>query len=639
MANQYTLFNNGTFELGTATLSFRNAGQSTVIGNAVDSNLDAFEGVKSLRVHSTIPYFGGPSNNAYGHIMPYLRVTTGGGPNVISLVVGNKYRARCRVKTPSGAPIANPEAMILLGGFSISGLQVSQLAISTPSVGKRRFLYTGPGTNGAFGFIEMTGTYVSNATDSWIELEYIWIEQPGTSMVNYLTVSVELYKININGTNPAATLDLTVGGTVNNQILANGDLFIDKITIDQVIGCDLALGVPSYTKTDETAEDADDGSITANATSSFTREYSLDGVTWQLSNNFPGLAPGTYTVFIRDSNGCTTQIDDITINPFVPGPPPPPPAPGPLVINSKPVNRYNFISWYTSVGTTTFTSIECFNCCWDLPKGYDVDKDFQRFHAPIMAWNEVNAFYINFDIPATDPTFSDFRLGLFNQSGMVNPNIGALSRHDVTTDNYNIYAGSVIIPDSVAPGVYRMMIYRLTDGVVLWTSNDIEVMDSSIAPCESVKLEYRHSYNIYKYYYELFDSNFLNRIRLRLYRIDENTEGELVQYRGASNGRLRNRSFELDKFIVLEAYWFDDLAHRGMFVLQVHGLIAVNDVLYLPKSLYKREFDAKKKLDKGRLELFEQDFSTANRYKPLTTITLIGSEDPLLLGNTGFLKL
>ena len=33
-------------------------------------------------------------------------------------------------------------------------------------------------------------------------------------------------------------------------------------------------------------------------------EYSLNGITWQASNNFPGLIAGTYTVYYREINGC-----------------------------------------------------------------------------------------------------------------------------------------------------------------------------------------------------------------------------------------------------------------------------------------------------------------------------------------------
>ena len=40
-------------------------------------------------------------------------------------------------------------------------------------------------------------------------------------------------------------------------------------------------------------------------------EYSLDGTTWQASNNFTGLVAGTYTIYYREANGCqgTLSID------------------------------------------------------------------------------------------------------------------------------------------------------------------------------------------------------------------------------------------------------------------------------------------------------------------------------------------
>lgn len=46
-------------------------------------------------------------------------------------------------------------------------------------------------------------------------------------------------------------------------------------------------------------------------------EYSIDGSTYQSSNSFPSLLPGSYTVYIRDSFGCVTTkdfiIDGVTV--------------------------------------------------------------------------------------------------------------------------------------------------------------------------------------------------------------------------------------------------------------------------------------------------------------------------------------
>jgi hypothetical protein len=41
--------------------------------------------------------------------------------------------------------------------------------------------------------------------------------------------------------------------------------------------------------------------------------YSIDGVTFQASNNFTGLTQGTYTITIRDANDCTSITNTITI--------------------------------------------------------------------------------------------------------------------------------------------------------------------------------------------------------------------------------------------------------------------------------------------------------------------------------------
>src|SRR4029077_13362172 len=55
------------------------------------------------------------------------------------------------------------------------------------------------------------------------------------------------------------------------------------------------------------------GSVTdaaAGGTSPYT--YSKDGITFQASGTFNGLAAGSYTITVKDNNGCTTT-QDVTI--------------------------------------------------------------------------------------------------------------------------------------------------------------------------------------------------------------------------------------------------------------------------------------------------------------------------------------
>ncbi|WP_373072050.1 hypothetical protein, partial [Zeaxanthinibacter enoshimensis] len=45
-------------------------------------------------------------------------------------------------------------------------------------------------------------------------------------------------------------------------------------------------------------------------------EYSIDGITYGPSNTFPGLTNGTYTITVRDNNGCAFNSDSVTISPL-----------------------------------------------------------------------------------------------------------------------------------------------------------------------------------------------------------------------------------------------------------------------------------------------------------------------------------
>jgi gliding motility-associated-like protein len=47
------------------------------------------------------------------------------------------------------------------------------------------------------------------------------------------------------------------------------------------------------------------------ATGDGNYEYSLDGINYQDSNNFSGLASGSYTVYVRDKNGCGITKNDV----------------------------------------------------------------------------------------------------------------------------------------------------------------------------------------------------------------------------------------------------------------------------------------------------------------------------------------
>ncbi|WP_421823969.1 T9SS type B sorting domain-containing protein [Flagellimonas oceanensis] len=105
---------------------------------------------------------------------------------------------------------------------------------------------------------------------------------------------------------------LTLGGDYNYTVTdANGCEFTDIFTINEAVAPELEI-VPN----DICYDDAVGLTLTANviAGGDGNYEYSLNGGPFITNNVFSGLAPGDYTIDIRDGNGCTDS-ESITIDP------------------------------------------------------------------------------------------------------------------------------------------------------------------------------------------------------------------------------------------------------------------------------------------------------------------------------------
>ncbi len=405
------------------------------------------------------------------------------------------------------------------------------------------------------------------------------------------------------------------------------------------ITCDLALGSPAYNKINETAEDADDGAITVFATSSFYIQYSLDGITYQSSNVFTGLAPGSYDIYLQDTKGCELQILDVVILEFDPVDPPDPVEGDELIIDARPVNSNNFVLWFNAFGDTAFNSTTITNCINGLPKPYRLNKRKGINHYPCIVNGEQFSFYINFDTDYKNPNFTSLRLNVINIYGNVQSAVAQLYQVMAADGvSYFIYASPTLA--GLTPGCYRLALVDVDDdGRILFVSQEIKVITTDISKQETIRVQYKNSVNNYRYLYESIP-DYINQIRLRINVLEENPEGELTQYRAVSSGKLRNVYVELDLAIKLETYYFDDLAHKAVFTFQVCDYIFFNEKAYLVKGLYKPDWgNPAKTTSKGVLEVYEQDFSTANRYGVKESIVIVGSDDPLLLGDGGYIKL
>jgi hypothetical protein len=407
---------------------------------------------------------------------------------------------------------------------------------------------------------------------------------------------------------------------------------INNIAILEFVppACDVIISLVATT--DETALDADDGTATVTATSADTLEYSINGIAYQASNEFEDIPPGDYIMRVRKVGGtCLTQ-QPFTINAYLA-----PPVAAPLVADMKPVNKHNFISWFSTIGKINFSSIDCDNCFWDLPNAYLLNKKPQR-HYPVVTNDEEFSFYINFRQDFAHPDFDSFRLDLISKTGLVQQNVAPLERVFQADDtNYFPYASVTL--NGVKPGIYRLAITNTNSAVpydVLFISNEIQVMTVAEAPKYTGRFSYSLSSNMYRYLWSELPSDWLLQIRLKCNLVGEDNDGELTQYRAATTGKLRNVANDLDRFITLEMYYFDKLAHRAMEVFQTNDFILVNGETYLVKDLYKRSFDVQAHTYKGTLELFEQDFSTINRYGAPDAIfvddPVLGSDDGNVIG-------
>jgi hypothetical protein len=75
-----------------------------------------------------------------------------------------------------------------------------------------------------------------------------------------------------------------------------------------------------------------------------------------------------------------------------------------------------------------------------------------------------------------------------------------------------------------------------------------------------------------------------------------------------------------------------------MYSFQAMETIIINGKDYVLKTAYKTAWSSKGlNVHKGSIELFEQEFSTQNKYGNPSTITIIGSDDSLLQADNGYL--
>jgi len=141
------------------------------------------------------------------------------------------------------------------------------------------------------GTIQTTPTSCSGANNGTITV----VPRNGTTPFQYSLNGGPLQSSNI-------FTNLSVGNYTINFIDANGCTAIN-------LPAQILAGQPltaSATHSDASCNGGSDGSITINPGNGVAPyQYSLDGINFQTSNIFNGLASGNYTLYAKDNNGCT----------------------------------------------------------------------------------------------------------------------------------------------------------------------------------------------------------------------------------------------------------------------------------------------------------------------------------------------
>lgn len=131
-------------------------------------------------------------------------------------------------------------------------------------------------------------------------------------------------KIIVNATGGVGTLLAFVNGSLplNLGTLINYPAGNYNVEVRDILGCskvrvvDVEEPAPlaiTTTKDDIPCEGGNDGEVTITPIGgNGAYEYSMDGSTWQASNSFTNLSPGTKTFYSRDFKGCT-ETESITI--------------------------------------------------------------------------------------------------------------------------------------------------------------------------------------------------------------------------------------------------------------------------------------------------------------------------------------
>ena len=267
------------------------------------------------------------------------------------------------------------------------------------------------------------------------------------------------------------------------------------------------------------------------------------------------------------------------------------------------INFTNFIRFYTNtVEDETVT----------LPRLALIDN---KVYCPVFVSGETAAFYINANVPFLDgDDINNLELRILKPDGTWANNLGVILQQVVLTSGYRLYA-SFVMP-VLANSQYQFQIFNTSTNTPKCISNWFQTLDIDTADSITASVVWRNSRSQYYYDWQSVPDLYC-RIRLHLSLQSYTPEGTVEQLQSVNSGRRRNLNRTVDKSVKLQTYYFDDGANDACIALFEADDIQINGKSYLAKTIYIPNARSNSKVSLGEIELYEQDFSTVNKYGQL----------------------
>ncbi|OOG19128.1 hypothetical protein BWD42_04040 [Sphingobacterium sp. CZ-UAM] len=261
------------------------------------------------------------------------------------------------------------------------------------------------------------------------------------------------------------------------------------------------------------------------------------------------------------------------------------------------INNNNFLRWaeYPYVKDTKF-----------VPCPYPTEKNNLPY-MPVLVPGEVTAFYVN--VANGVEYTKGFKLNLITPDGtIILESIAAVLLDSIEEDRFN-FVCYLTCPNTTV-GVYRLQI-KNSDNTLDLRSNMVRVMTSGFEDNTTIVRYRNNGRNLFGFNWVVL-KNFYQQYRLHIFRIDQQPEYNIEQYRSSTTGKLRNLNGTMDRFVKFQSYYFDKGAHEACEALLFHSEIWINGKLYTFKTGYSSEPLIASKRSKGEFELWDEGFSSLN---------------------------